>query len=101
MDNESLADLRQHTINGWVAYGAHQMDKQTAEHNLDTYESHLIRKVETQVTATIADYIKNHSLMTLNRLNGKYRPMSVGEFRDELLSHITQQDIPYDEGDDA
>lgn len=38
--------------------------------------------------ADLHTIIKNHSLMTMNRLNGKYRPMSAGEFRDELLTTI-------------
>lgn len=92
MSKESLSDLRQHAINGWVAYGVQQMDQQTAYRNLDAYETALIRMVEALVKSTVAQYIKNHSLMTLNRLNGKYRPMSVGEFRDELLAYLNQQD---------
>lgn len=36
--DEPLSELRQHAINGWVAYAAKQMPRETAERMMNEYE---------------------------------------------------------------
>lgn len=42
---ESLTDLRQHAINGWVAYGCQQMPRETAERLMREYEEAILEEV--------------------------------------------------------
>ena len=42
---ESLTDMRQHAINGWVAYGCHQMSREMAERMMREYEEAILEEV--------------------------------------------------------